>query len=207
MKGGNAPERAALEVISGKSSYIRSEEKDDNLERVAQHRSRGIDSRHFRRYEYMLCFDRSVYESVTTLAERFQKRYGNSSSYADLSKIILIKDIIPTDSAANLDTDSITKMVESIKDGIKSFLKTEYHWKRPPLSITDGPFRTKQIVLPNVALKRSPAKVKAKLDEISTETDCGIRVTDEGFDSLLFSVTGRSEALPVALSLLREALL
>ena len=203
MKGGNAPERA----ISEKESYLRSEEKDDILERVAQHRSRRIDSRHFQRYEYMLCFDRSVCESVTTLAECFQKRYGNSSSYADLSKIILIKDIRLKDSAANLDTDSITKMVESIKDGIKSFLKAEYHWKRPPLSITDGPFRTKQIVLRNVTLKRSPAEEEAKLDEISTKTDCRIRVTAEGFDSQLFSITGRSKTLPVALSLLREALL
>ena len=207
MKGGNAPERAALKAISGNSPYLRSEEKDDILERVAQHRSRGIDSRHFRKYEYMLCFDRLVYESVTTLAERFQKSYGNSSSYADLPKIILIKDIRLKDSAANLDTDSITKMVESIKDGIKSFLELKYHWNRPPFSITDGPFRTKQIVLRNVALKRSPANVKAKLDEISTKTNCSIKVTDERFDFQLFSVTGRPNALPVALSLLREALL
>ena len=69
MKGENAPERAAFEAISRQSSYIRSEEKDDILERVAQHRSRGIDSRHFRKYEYMLCFDTSVYESVNTLAK------------------------------------------------------------------------------------------------------------------------------------------
>ena len=98
-------------------------------------------------------------------------------------------------------------MAESIKDGIKSFLELKYHWNRPPLSITDGPFRTKQIVLRNVALQRSPAKVKVKLDEISTKTNCSIKVTDERFDFQLFSVTGRSKTLPVALSLLREALL
>ena len=207
LKGGNPPESAALEAVSGKQSYFQSEEKKDILARVAQHRSRGIDNWHFRKYEYMLCFDRLIYENVRTLAKYCKERYGNSSSYANLSKIILIKDIRLKDSAANLDTDSTTKMVESIKDGITSFLKAEYFWKRPPLSITDGPFRTKQIVLLNVDVKLNPAEEEAKLDEISTKTDCRIRVTDERFDSQLLSVTGRSKALPSALSLLREALL
>lgn len=207
VKGGNPPESAALEAISGKKSYFGSEEKKDILARVAQHRSRGIDNWHFRKYEYMLCFDSSVYENVTTLAKYCKKKYGNSSSYANLSKIILIKDIRLKGSAANLNTDSTTKLVESIKDGIKSFLKREYHWKRPPFSITDGPFRTKQIVLLKVDVKLNPAEEEAKLDEISTKTDCRIRVTDERFESQLLSVTGRSKALPSALSLLREALL
>ena len=207
VKGGNPPESAALEAISGKKSYFRSEEKNDILARVAQHRSRGIDNWHFRKYEYMLCFDRSVYESVTTLAKYCKKRYGNSSSYANLSKILLIKDIRLKDSAANLGTDSTTKMVESIKDGIESFLKAEYHWKRPPLSITDAPLRTKQIVLLNLDVKLSPAEEEAKLDDISTKTDCRIRVTDEKFDSQLLSVTGRPGNLPFASSLLKEALL
>ena len=207
MKGDNPPESAALEAISGKESYFRSDEKDDILARVAQHRSRGIDNWHFRKYEYMLCFDRSVYESVKTLANFCRERHGNSSSYVNLSKIVLIKDIRLKDSAANLDTDSTTKLVESIKDGIKSFLKAEYHWKRPPLSIMDGPFRTKQMVLRQVDVKLRPAEEGAKLDEISTKTGCRIRVTDERPESQLLSVTGRSEALPVASSLLREALL
>lgn len=207
VKGGNPPESAALEAISGKKSYFRSEEKKDILARVAQHRSRGIDNWHFRKYEYMLCFDSSVYENVTTLAKYCKKKYGNSSSYANLSKVILIKDIRLKGSAANLNTDSTTKLVESIKDGIKNFLKIEYHWKRPPLSITDGPFRTKQIVLLKVDVKLNPAEEEAKLDEISTKTDCRIRVTDERFESQLLSVTGSSKALPFALSLLREALL
>ena len=207
VKGGNAPESAALEAISGKNSYFRSEEKSDILARVAQHRSRGIDNWHFRKYEYMLCFDRSVYESVTTLAEYCKKRYGNSPSYANLSRILLIKDIRLKSSAASLDTDSTTKLVESIKDSIKGFMRAEYHWERPSLSITDGPFRTKQIVLLSVDVKLSPAEEEAKLDEISTKTDCRIRVTDERFDSQLLSITGRSGDLPPASSLLKEALL
>ena len=207
MEGGKPPESAALEAISGEESYFRSDEKHDILARVAQHRSRGIDHWHFRKYEYMLCLDRPVYEGVNTLARFCKKKYGNSSSYVNLSKIILIKGIEPKDSAANLDADSTIKLVESIKDGIKSFLKAEYHWKRPRLSITDGSLRTKQMALLRVNVKPNPAEEEAKLNEISTKTNCRIRVTNARPEFQLLSVTGRSEALPIASSLLREAIL
>lgn len=124
-----------------------------------------------------------------------------------MPKIVLIKDIRLKDAAADLDADATTKLVTSIKDGIRSFLEAEYHWKKPPLSVTDGPFRTKQVVLPNMDVKLDTAAEEAKLNEISAKTDCRIRVTDERFDSQLLSITGRSEALPFASSLLREALL
>lgn len=128
-------------------------------------------------------------------------------SYANLSKIILLKDINLKDAAINLNVDDTSRLVETIKDGIKSFLRSEYKWKRPSLPIGDGPFRAKQIVLPNNDIKLDPAEKEAKLNEISTRTDCRIRVTDEKFTSQLFSITGRKEALPFAASLLKEALL
>ena len=207
VKGGNAPESAALKAISGKESYFQSEEKDDILARIAQHRSRGIDNWHFRKYEYMLCLDKSVYATLTTLAKRCRKRYGDMPSYANLSKIVLLKDIKLKGSAANLSVDETSKLVNGIKDGVKSFLDTEYQWKRPPLSVTDGPYRTKQIVLLNTDMKLSAAEKEAKLSEISTRTDCRIRITDEKFDSQLLSITGRSrEALSFTSSLLKEAL-
>ncbi len=154
----------------------------------------------------MLCFDKSVYSKLTTLAKCCKKRYGDLPSYANLSKIILLKDIRLKTSAANLNADDTRKLVNSIKDGIKSFLETEYHWKRPPLPIAESPFRTKQIVLRNSDMRLDVAEKEAKLDEISMKTDCRIRVTDEKFDSQLLSVTGRRDALPFAESLLREAL-
>ena len=154
----------------------------------------------------MLCFDQTVYESVKTLAKYCKKRYGGMSSYAKLSKVILIDDVKLKGAAANLNADATFKLVESIRNGIKSFLGSHYHWKRPPLSISDGPFRTKQIVLLSIDVKLSPAEEEAKVKEISAKTDCRIRVTDERFDSQLLTITGRSEALPLASSLLRAAL-
>lgn len=155
----------------------------------------------------MLCFDKSVYETLTTLVKCCKKRYGDMPSYANLSKIVLLKDLRLNDAAANLNANDTSKLVKSIKHGIKSFLDTEYHWKRPPLSIADSPFRTKQIVLPSIDMKLRATEKEAKLSEISTRTECRIRVTDEKFDSQLLSITGRKEALPFASSLLKEALL
>lgn len=205
VEGGKPPESAALDAIAGEKSYFESEEKDDILARVGQHRSRGIDNWHFRKYEYMLCFDKSVYEHVRTLAAFCKERYGHLPSYANLSKVILVKNLRLKDAAANLTAKDSTKLVDSIKDGIKGFLDTEYHWKRPPLAMAGGPFRTKQIVLPNLGIGPSLAEKEVRLHEISTKTDCRIRVTDEKFDSQLFSITGRKEALSFASSLIREA--
>ena len=207
MKGGNAPESAALKAISGKESYFRSEEKNDIMARIAEHRSRGIDNWHFRKYEYMLCFDKPVYETLTTLAKCCKNKYGDMPSYANLSKIILLKDIRLKDAAADLSTNDTSRLVNSIKNGIKDFLDKEYHWKRPPLSITDGPFRTKQIVLRSINLKSSLAENEIALNDIAARTDCRIRVTDEKFDSQLISITGDKEALAYASSLITRALL
>ena len=205
MKGGNAPESAALGGISGKESYFRSEEKNDILARIAEHRSREIDNWHFRKYEYMLCFDKHVYETLKTLAKCCKKRYGNMPSYANLSKIILLKDLRLKDAAADLSANDTSRLANSIKDGIKDFLDKEYHWKKPPLSITDGPFRTKQLVLPCIDMKHSLAENEITLNDIAARTEFRIRVTDEKFDSQLISITGRKEALAYASSLVKDA--
>ncbi len=205
VKGGKAPDSDALEAIFDKKSHFQSKESDDILARIAQHRSRGLDNSQFRKYEYMLCFDESVYKNVTHLAECCKKEYGHMPSYATLSKVILLKDVRLKSAMANLSADDTTRLVNSIKDSIKSFLKTEYHWKRPPLSITEGPFRTKQLSLPNLNMNLSPAEKEAKLSDISTKTGCRIRITDERLDAQLFSITGRKEALSFASSLIKEA--
>ena len=201
------PESAALKAISGGESHFRSDEENDILARIAQHRSRGLDNWHFRKFEYMLCFDTSVYENVKTLAKYCKKRYGDMPPYKNMSKIILIDDIKLNDTAANLTSNATTKMVDTIKNGVEGFLRAQYRWERPPLSISDGPFRTKQIVLLSIDVRLSPAEEEAKVNEICTKTNCRIRVTDERFDSQLLSITGRAEALPLASSMLREALL
>ena len=206
-KGGKAPQSAALRAISGKESYNRSDEKKDLLARIALHRSRGLDSWHFRKYEYMLCLSELVYENVKTLRKYCKKRYGDMPSYANMSKIILIKDLKLEGPVTPLDDESTIKMAENIKKGIKSFLEVQCDWTKPTLSIRDGPFRTKQIVLYSADVKLSPAEEEAKVNEIAAKTGCRIRVTDERFDSQLISITGCSEALPLASSLLRKALL
>ena len=87
----------------------------------------------------MLCFDRSVYETVTALAKCCKKRYGDMPFYANFPKIVFIKDVKLKDAVVNFNVDDTSKLVKSIKDGIKSFLRTEYSWTRPPFPIGDSP--------------------------------------------------------------------
>lgn len=206
VKGGNSPEEAALKAISGAESHFRSEEKQDILARVGRHKSRGIDHWHFRKYEFMLCFDKNVYEALKMLAKRCKEKYGHLPDYANMSKIVLVKDIRLQAACSNLDTKSTSILVESIKDGIKSFLKTEYGWQRPPIPIADGQFRTKQIVVRNDDIKVKSEERGSKLNEVASRTNCRIRVTDEKFDGQLFSITGRKESLSLASAVLREIL-
>ena len=141
------------------------------------------------------------------LAKCCKEKYGDLPSYACLSKLILVKDVKLKTAAADLDAGDTSKLVKSIIDSIKSFLNTEYNWQRPPVSIRDGPFRTKQIVLLIHDIKLSLDEKEIKLNEIASRKSCRIRVTDEKFASQLFSVTGRKETLPVATSLLKGTVL
>ena len=119
------------------------------------------------------------------LANCCKERYSHLPAYATLSKIILIKDVKLKTAAANLGASDTSKLVESIKGGIESFLNTEYNWQRSRLSVTDGSFRTKQIVLLTNDKKLSLDEKETKLNEIALRTDCTIRVTDEKFDGQL----------------------
>ena len=193
-------------MIAGKDSYFRSEEKDNILARISVHRSRGIDNWHFRKYEYMLCFDKHAFEALNTLAQCCKERYGNNPSYTWMAKIILVKHVRLNDVAANLSGEETRKMVEDIKNGIKGFLQTEYRWRKPSCSISDGPFRTKQIIWPTDDIKYGSNEREGKLNEIATKTGCRIRVTDEKFDHQLFSITGPEKALLLASSLLKDSL-
>ncbi|KAL9597035.1 MAG: hypothetical protein Q9219_005410 [cf. Caloplaca sp. 3 TL-2023] len=212
VTSGHPPEKAALKAIAGKDSYFRSEEKNEILARITRHRSRGIDPWHFRKYEYMLCFDKSVYDTLMMFAAFCKERHGDSPSYTNLSQIILVRDIKLNTAAADLSANELSSLRDNITDGVKSFLRKNLGWKRPPLSISDGPYRTTQVVLSTADIKLNPDEMEAKLREIPNQialrTDCRIRVTDERFpDGHLFSITGRKEALPFATSLLKEALL
>ena len=155
----------------------------------------------------MLCFDKSVHETLTALAHSYQKRSRNPPSPATAqSKIILATDIRLEDAAADLHPDDASRLAASVTSGVDRFLETELHWSKPPLPIDGAPFRTKQIVLPRLGGALDPAQKEAKLSEISERTACRIRVTDERFDAQLVSVTGPREALAEAVALVEEAL-
>lgn len=203
--GREQPKDATLKAIAGKDNYFGSAEKQDILARIQRHRSRGIDDWHFRKYDYMLCFSKPAFDRLHVLAARCKEKHAGEPSYATPARIILVSDLVLQTSVEKLDTREVNILIETIKAGIKDFLTRELGWTRPQGGILNGPFRTKQFILHPAKITRlDPIELDAELHKITTRTECRIRITDAYFENQLVSITGRKEALPLAVSLLKE---
>lgn len=202
--GKETPHDATLRAIAGDGNF-RSSEEQDILTRIQGHRSRGVDEWHFRKYDYMLCFNKTAFDKLQVLAARWKEKHANDPSGATPARIILLSDLFLPTSVEKLGQKERQNLVETIKAGIRGFLTRELGWTNPPGRIVDGRFRTKQIILPSVKIRRlEPAELDAELRNIDTRTECRIRITDAWFEKQLVSITGRQEALPLAVSLLME---
>lgn len=202
--GKEPPRHAALNAIAGKNSYFGSSEKQDILARMKRHRSQGIGYWHFQKYDYMLCFEKSAFDRLQVLAARWKEEHAKHPSYSTPARIILVSDVILQTSVEKLNKKEMDILVETIKVGIKQILTRELGWTRPQGGILNGPFRTKQIILPPTKITRlEPTELDAELHDVATRTECRIRMTDAWFDNQLVSITGREEALPLAVSLLK----
>lgn len=203
--GDEYPREAALKAIAGKDNYFGSSEKEDILARIKRHHSRGVEEFHFRKYDYMLCFNKSAFDKLQVLAARYNEKHASNPSYATPARLILVSDLIMPTAIEKMGKKDIHILVDSIKVGIKDFLTRELGWTRPQGGILNGPFRTKQIVLPPAKITGlEPTKLDAELHNIITRTECRIRITDALFQHQLVSITGREEALPLAVSLLKQ---
>ena len=206
--GGDTPENAAIEAIAGRDEYFKSTEKDDVLARIRTHRSRGIDDWHFRKYDYMLCFSKSAFDALQVLETQCWKKNAKNPSHATPAKVLLVCNLVLDGTVESLTKAQVKVLVDTIKSGLQDFLTKAYGWKRPQRSIVQGPFRTQQIVLPSTKIMGlEPDVVETKLHDIKNQTECRIRITHEKFGSQLFPITGRKEALPLAVSLLTKWLI
>lgn len=139
------------------------------------------------------------------LAERCNEKHASNPSYATPARLILVSDLILPTSIEKMDKKDVHILVDSIKVGIKDFLTREFGWTRPQGGILNGPFRTKQIVLPPAIIMRlDPTELEAELHNITTRTECRIRITDAYFQHQLVSITGQKQALPLAELLLKQ---
>lgn len=99
--GKETPHDATLRAIAGDGNF-RSSEKQDILTRIKGHRSRGIDEWHFRKYDYMLCFNKTAFDKLQVLAARWKEQHANDRSGATPARIILLSNLILQTSVENL---------------------------------------------------------------------------------------------------------
>jgi hypothetical protein len=185
----------AIDDLAGDSSYFWSEnyphEKAVILERVRKHRCRGIESRHFSTYHYMICFSQDVLKLPRELKSSWEIDHQKYSC----TRILYLPDCIPR-------TDAWKKAekphVSEVRELIKGFLKTEFDWKVPMkvdkdgketrMGIAGGKESTLMLVLP----ERYRVHIKGKEKALSDRTGVMVRLTLEGTEEKhqLVSLTG-----------------
>jgi hypothetical protein len=190
----------ATDDLAGDSSYFWSEnypqEKAVILERMRKHRCRGIQSRHFSTYHYMICFSRDVLETLRELKRNWEIDHQKYSC----AGIFFLPDCIPR-------TDAWKKAekphVSEVRESIRRFLKTEFGWKVPlevdregkekRMGIVGGKERTLMLVLP----ERYRVYIKGKEKGLSDRTGVRVRLTLEGTEDKyqLVSLTGEKGKL------------
>ena len=193
----------AIDDLAGDSSYFWSEnsphEKAVILKRMKDHRWRGIESRHFSTYHFMICFSRDVLETLRELKRKWEIDHQKYSC----TRIIFLPDCIPRTDAWK---KSEKPYISEVRELIRGFLQTEICWQVPMevdkegkekrRGIAEGKERTFMMVSP----ERYRVHIKGKEKELSDRTGVRVRLTLEGTEEKhqLVSLTGAKSKLSAA---------
>ena len=195
---------AAITALAGPSGYFASidgpKEKETILNRIRKHSSTGIRKGSFTTFDYILCFDKYTRTSLEELYGYAQK-LGSNGGPPFKAKIVMLRNVNQINSKAT--PDILIKTATQVKVAIQRFLKTELNWSRPSggLGMTGGPFRTKEIIVP----EKKKELVMSKLNDIVKQSGCRIHVTiSHSLHGQLVSIIGPMEALPLATTLVQN---
>ncbi|KIW31763.1 uncharacterized protein PV07_03360 [Cladophialophora immunda] len=173
----------AIDILAGDRNHFWSEdyphEKAVIVNRVKAHQPRGIEERHFRTFEYILCFDVYAFEAVKRLKQKAQAKSSSTGSKERISKVMLLEDCAWPDGGKTCHDADVVKDVNSrIKKQVKDFLGSEFGWTKPPFhkGMAGGEQRTLHMVLPEKY--RHP--VQQALNQMRKEFGCKIYLTWEG---------------------------
>jgi hypothetical protein len=203
---GSPPSKAAAKAITS----WKSSERDDVVERIQKHRTRGVDYWHLKKSDYILVFDKESAKTVEYLKNWTAEnkcdtgevrakviklyRYGNKVALPD-----------PVSSSGKVDQNDL----ENIKEALRDFVTARLGWTRPPdKHISKGPWRSRQLEMESREIspqdKKRGEENQRKLDECEGKTDCLVRITDNRADTgQLVSITGPKANLDLAEEILR----
>lgn len=203
---GSPPSKAAIKAINTWKSF----ERDEIVERIKKHRTRGIDYWHLQKSDYILVFDDETARAIEHLKDWTEVnkcntgevrakviklyRYGNKAALPD-----------PVSSSGKVDPDALY----NIKEALRDFVTARLEWTRPPgKGIQNGRWRSRQLEMKSHDIspqdKKCGKKNQKKIDECEEKTACSVRITDNRTDwEQLVTITGLKANLDLAVEILR----
>ena len=180
----NAPSNAALEALAAQPRFL-SFEKDEIFARLRARKTRGVMARDFNNFDYILCFDKNVYDLLEKLTKHPEKEKG-----LEKFKLVLIE-------GTAIDQD-LDKTCNSIKIPISNWLKAEFGWERPGAQgIKSGPWRTLQFLVDVNYFKALKANHWKVSKELQKSYGCKIFGAPENWHNKrsVISIIGKKENL------------
>jgi hypothetical protein len=185
----------AIKAIAGDESHFWSKDPDEKeiiLDRMKKHKSCGLADYKFQKYHYMLCFDeasRVALEAMkSTVKEKEQDKAKVTSKVYYLRSCEWFKD-------SSTKQDDLLKLCGKLKFAIKEFLRVELDWERPLFGISQGEFRTLQIVSKDNKLEKDNNALAKKIVKLG----CGVHwVPEQWSEGWLISISGPRNKLDAA---------
>ena len=203
---GSPPSKAAIQAINN----WKSSERDEIVERIKKHRTRGIDYWHLKKSDYILVFDDETARAVEHLKDWTAENKCNTGEvrakviklYRYGNKVALPDPVSPS---GKIDPSALS----NIKEALRDFVTARLEWTRPPgKSIKDGRWRSRQLEMESRDIspqdKKCGKKNQKKIDECEEKTACSVRITDNRTDwGQLVTITGLKAKLDLAEEILK----
>jgi len=194
--------KLAIAAIAGDSAYFQTDdfpkEKETVLKRMYEHRTKGLLEAHLLKYDYILCFGHSTRKLLDGLIKALQSKESGKKVKA---KIIDIKE---GNWYTGIETkETLMKLSSQLKVALKTFAKTELSWERPSIGISEGEWRTLQVLVSR-AEKDNLSKEKGGLtpQKIWEKKGCKMIIVPDTDNNWLVSISGPQKQLAGAQKLM-----
>ena len=194
--------KTAIAAIAGDSANFQTDdfpkEKETVLKRMHNHKSQGLTEAHLLEYDYILCFGLTTRKLLNGLVKSLQS--GNSGKKVK-AKIIDIKE---GNWYTGIETkESTMKLSSQLKVPLKAFAKKELSWERPSIGISNGEWRTFQVLLSR-AEKENLLKEKGEMtpQKIWEKKGCKMMIAPDSGNKWLVSISGPPKQLAGAQKLM-----
>ncbi|ORY59602.1 uncharacterized protein BCR38DRAFT_60043 [Pseudomassariella vexata] len=164
----------AIAAIGGDEQHFQAKDPDEKqiiLDRMRQHKSRGLVASDFSRFHHIVCF----VENHQKLLEQLKLAAIANKKDKIISKIHFLGSCGWYQGNMNKDMAQLLKLRLDLEPMIERFLVDHYGWEKPTLSIALGRWRTLQVV---VTVKEAE-KLKNEGSKEIKKLGCRVHLTTE----------------------------